>query len=135
MNFMIEVVIGAVSGALAGLAAGCLISWNQVSAAFTGWRTFWPDCGPQLFIPLWLGTVIGLISRMERESFSGIFITILSGMAAGFAAPTLFWLVFGRNLQLHFGFIAIRIGPQIIISAAGGAAGFFWHMGVNRIFR
>ena len=135
MNFIMDVIIGAGSGSLAGLAAGCLISWNQVSAAFTGWRTIWPDCGPHLFIPLWLGTVIGLVSRMERDSVSGIFTTIVSGMVAGFAAPTFFWLVFGKNLQLQFGFIAIHIGPQIFLSAAGGAAGFFWHMGVNRIFR
>ena len=130
-----DVVIGAGSGALAGLAAGCLISWNQIAAAFTGWRTFWADCGPHFFIPLWIGTVIGLISRMERDSVSGVFITVISGMVAGFAAPTFFWLLFGRDVHLHFGFLTIHAGPQIVLSAAGGAAGFFWHMGVNRIFR
>ena len=135
MNFIIDVIIGAGSGALAGGAAGCLFAWSWVSGAYTGWRTFWPDCGPHIFIPLWVGTVIGLVARMERDSAYGVFSTIISGAAAGFITPALFWLVFGRNLHFSFGFLSVPMAREIIISAGGGAAGFFWHLGVNKFFR
>jgi uncharacterized membrane protein YeaQ/YmgE (transglycosylase-associated protein family) len=135
MNFILNAVTGAVSGALAGGALGCFVSWTLVSAAYTGWRTFWPDCGPHIFIPLWIGTVIGLVAGVDRDSPSGAVTTIIAGAVAGFVTPTIFWMAFGQNLHFHFGFLALPILRGIIIGICGGAAGLFWYMGINRFFR
>lgn len=127
--------MGAGFGALVGGSLGCLYSWKQVYDAYTGWRNFWPDCGPHIFIPLWIGTVIGLVARMERDSTTGAFATILSGMIAGLITPTLFWLVFGLHLRLSFGFMPIPMARDLIISIFGGMAGLFWFLGINKLFR
>ena len=72
---------------------------------------------------------------MERDSASGAFATGISGMAAGFITPTLFWLVFGRNLHFSFGSFVVPIARELILVIGGGAAGFFWYLGVSRAFR
>ncbi|MFA6433194.1 MAG: hypothetical protein WCW52_00715 [Elusimicrobiales bacterium] len=133
MSFILEVILGAASGASAGLAAGCLYSWPEVSHSYTGLRTVWPDCGPYIFIPLWIGTVIGLVARMERNSSFGALATILCGATAGIITPTMFWLSFGLKLYFYFGFLSIPIMREIILGAGGGMAGFFWYMGISRV--
>ena len=135
INTILEVLIGASSGALAGCIAACAFSLDDMLRAFTGWRTFWPDCGPHLFITLWIGTVIGLVARVERDSSSGFLTTLLSGIAAGFATPTLFFLVFGKTLRISFGFISIAYAEEIILAIGGGIAAIFWYFGVNKVLR
>ena len=135
INAMLEMIIGGVSGAIAGCNAGCVFAWDDVSRAYTGWRTVWPDCGPHLFIPLWIGMIIGLVARMERGSSSGFFTTLLSGAAAGFAAPILFTFVFGKTLHISFGFVSVAYAEEIVLSLGGGAAALFWYFGANKIFR
>jgi len=134
-NTILEILIGALSGALAGCITACAFSLNELLRAYTGWRTFWPDCGPLLFIPLWIGTVIGLVARVERDSASGFLTTLLCGSAAGFATPWLFYLAFGKTLHISFGFISIAYAEQIILAVGGGIAALFWYYSVNKIFR
>lgn len=133
-NTILEILIGAVSGAIAGCIAACAFSLDDMLRAFTGWPTFWPDCGPYLFITLWIGTVIGLVARVERDSSSGFLTTLLSGIAAGFATPTLFYLVFGKALHIAFASISIAYAEQIILAICGGTVAMFWYFGANKIF-
>ena len=135
INTVLEILIGAVSGAIAGCIAACAFSLDDMLRAFTGWGAFWPDCGPHLFITLWIGTVIGLVARVERNSSSGFLATLLSGIAAGFAPPTLFYLVFGKALRISFGFISIAYAEEIILAIGGGIAAMFWYFGVNKVLR
>jgi len=135
MNNILGALTGALSGAVAGCAAGLAYSWGDVSGAFTGWRTVWSDCGPHLFIPLWIGTVIGLVARTERDSSSGFVMTMLCGAAAGFSTPMLFSLLFHKTLHISFGFISIAYAEEIVLAATGGTAALFWYFGANKIFR
>ena len=135
MNTILEILIGALSGAIAGCLVAGAFSLDEMLRAYTGWRTFWPDCGPHLFLPLWIGTVVGLVARVERHSSSGFVMTLLSGMAAGFATPALFFLAFGKALHISFGFVSISYVAEIVLAVCGGTAASFWYFGANKIFR
>jgi uncharacterized membrane protein YeaQ/YmgE (transglycosylase-associated protein family) len=135
VNTILQVLVGALSGATVGCLAACVFSLDELLRAYTGWRTFWPDCGPHLFIPFWLGAVIGLVARVERDSSSGFLTTLLCGIAAGFAAPWLFFLAFGKTLHISFGFVAIAYAEQIVLAVGGGVAALFWYFSVNKILR
>lgn len=135
MNFVFGSVWGAVAGALAGGFVGCVYGWEEVSRTFTSWKTVWPDCGPQILIPLWMGAVIGLAARVTRSLPSGSVVTAFAGMAAGFFAPQLFYLAFGHGVRLNFGFSFFPIAPEGLLIAAGGAAAIFWYFGASKLLR
>ncbi|MBU2483337.1 MAG: hypothetical protein KJ760_19810 [Proteobacteria bacterium] len=126
---------GLAAGTLAGFVVGCVLSWGQVSGAYTGWHTCWQDCGPHLFVPVWIGAVVGLVSMLERDSLSGALITVFSGGLAGFFAATVFWHVFDKHFRMYFGSVSVPYIVNLVHAVCGGAAGFAWHLAVNRFFR
>lgn len=127
--------IGAISGAAAGLLAACAFSWNAIAGSYTVLGTFWADCGPHIFIPIWMGAVIGLAARLSGDSVSGFVITLVAGIAAGFLAPGLFTAVFGQVLRVSFGFIRIAYASEMVLALFGAIAAIFWYWGVNKAMR
>ena len=135
MKDVLEMIGGLAAGTLAGILIGCASSWNDVYGAYTGWRTCWQDCGPYIFVPVWIGAVVGLVAMVERDSVSGAAITVFSGGLAGFFASTIFWYVFGMHLRMYLGSVSVPHVINLIYAVGGSAAAFLWYFGINRLFR
>jgi hypothetical protein len=135
MHNIIEIFKGLLLGILGGITVGCLVSWNLLSHSYIGWRTLWHDCGQILFIPIFIGAAIGLVSRMEKESPSGIITSILTGMGTGFFAPFVFHQIFGKRIYFTLGSIDILYVPNLTFMICGGAAAFVWYFSGNKIWR
>ncbi|MEA3307382.1 MAG: hypothetical protein U9Q34_06320 [Elusimicrobiota bacterium] len=135
MHNIIEIFKGLILGILGGIAVGCLSSWNLLSRSYTGWKTVWHDCGQILFIPMFMGAIIGLVSRMEKDSHGGFITSILTGMGAGFFAPMIFHQIFGKRIYFSFGSIDMLYVPNLTFMVCGGAAAFVWHFSINKLWK
>lgn len=135
MKDTLEMAGGLVAGLLVGLLVGCALSWGQVSVAFHGWPTCWQDCGPFVFVPVWIGGVIGMASTLEHGSLTGLLITMCLGAAAGFFAALAFFYVFDKNLSFYFLSLKVPYIVNLTNAIAGGLAGAVWHFLYTRFFR
>ena len=126
MKDLLEMAGGLAAGALTGLVVGCVMKWSILSAAYTGLNTCWQDCGPFIFVPLWIGAVIGLVSMLERGTITGLLLTAASGGVAGFLAATVFYYIFGKHFRFYF--------ANLIHGLCGVVAAFIWNFLQNRFF-
>ncbi|HAM36131.1 MAG TPA: hypothetical protein DEB40_02625 [Elusimicrobia bacterium] len=126
-------ILGTLLGAVAGGAVGCVLEWDAVLKAYRGMPTLWHDCGPYLFIAVWMGAVIGFCSRFRRETFGGSFLAVAAGMAAGFFALSVHRLVFGRPFAVPAGFASYPLIFQLLLVLGGGIAAGMWRFGVDRL--
>lgn len=135
MGMIIVPLKGMLYGAISGGLVGCVLAWSSVARSFTRLGTFWPDCGPHIFVPLWLGAVVGLVSRLGRESFSWLMVVIVSGVCAGLLVPAAFEYSFGRAFNIGTGFMGISYAQEIVLGSGGVIAAVFWYFGINKLFR
>jgi hypothetical protein len=123
-------VVGTLSGSVVGGGVGWVLAWDKVALG-GDLATCWRNCGPHIFIPLWMGTVIGFAARIERDSISGYFLTAAAGMGAGVLAPTAYRCVFGRPYPLA-GFAAAPNVFPLLLLFCGSVAAFFWRFTFDR---
>jgi hypothetical protein len=135
MGYVLRPIKGLLYGIIGGGLLGCVFAWGSVARSFTSLRTFWPDCGPHIFVPLWLCSVAGLISKLGDESFFWLIILMLSGVCAGLMVPAAYQHAFGQPFRMGTGFMGIPYAQEIVLSGGGVAASFFWYFGVNKILR
>jgi hypothetical protein len=119
-----DAVVGTLAGAVAGGAVGWVLAWDQVFLA-GDLRTFWHACGPHLFIPLWMGALIGFACRIDRDSLFGFLLALAAGMAAGLFAPLAYWRMFGRPYASS-GFAATPNALPMLLMICGGVAAAVW---------
>ncbi|MBI5239301.1 MAG: hypothetical protein HY926_02425 [Elusimicrobia bacterium] len=138
MNFLMRAgdwlkgaMLGTLAGAVAGTGVGWVLAWNRISL-YGDLATCWRNCGPHVFIPLWMGTVIGFAARLERDSFFGHILTAAAGVGAGLLAPAAFMHVFGRPYPVS-GFAAMPNVLPLLLLFCGGLAAFLWRFTVDRL--
>jgi hypothetical protein len=126
-----DAAVGTLAGAMAGGALGWVLAWDKV---FLGgdFLTFWRACGPHLFIPLWMGTVIGFASRIDRDSILGYLLTAIAGMAAGVLAPTAYGRMFGTPYPAS-GFTATPHVLPLLLLLCGGVAAVGWRATFDKL--
>lgn len=129
MGVVLRIFKGLACGALAGTAAGFVLSWNLLM------KTPWRDWALYLFVPVLMGGVIGLVSSAEDEYVGGFFTVLISGMGAGFFSPVIFESVFGAEFNMYFWAIRIPYGVNFALMLCGGAFACLWHFGLRKIFR
>ncbi|MFA6028967.1 MAG: hypothetical protein WC969_03835 [Elusimicrobiota bacterium] len=128
-----RIFVGTLAGASAGALAGAALAWGPMAASFVAWPSVWRDCGPHLFIPLWMGAVIGFAAPLWKGSFSGVFLTLAAGMGAGLTATSAYEAAFGKAYVLPSGFASYAgIFPMLLLFC-GGAAAAVWTFSVARL--
>ena len=137
-NFLIQAgiwgrgaLLGTLAGAAAGAAVGWVLAWDRVSL-YGDLATCWRNCGPHVFIPLWMGTIIGFFARFERDTFFGHVLTAAAGIGAGILAPAVFLRVFGSPYPVS-GFAAAPNVLPLLLLFCGGLAAFLWRFTVDRL--
>jgi len=126
-----DAIVGTLAGAVAGGALGWVLAWDKVSLN-GDFLTFWRACGPHLFIPLWMGTVIGFAARIDRDSLLGYFLAMAAGMAAGVLAPTAYGRMFGTPYPVS-GFAATPYVLPLLLLTCGGVAAVFWRATFDKL--
>ncbi|MBI4655722.1 MAG: hypothetical protein HY746_03130 [Elusimicrobia bacterium] len=132
-NHLVNGLIGLLAGAFLGAIIGFLFSWNLMIRTPHDWQSFFYSCAPQLFVPVWMGSVTGLVSGLAGESFWGFIWTVTAGIGSGFFAPAVFRHLFGKYFFISFGPAAVP--SSIILTFIGGMAGFFIYFSINKIIR
>jgi len=130
-----RIIKGALSGIIIGALAGGALGGNALLNAYSGLGTFWPACGPHIFVPMWICAVVGTLSKITGESFTGLLLLMASGIVAGLAAPVMFQNVFGQPYSIGSAFMGIRYAQEIALSGGGIVAALFWYFGINKLFR
>ncbi|MBI4052124.1 MAG: hypothetical protein HY400_06435 [Elusimicrobia bacterium] len=113
-------------GGLAGGVIGFLIAPEAIRKAYQGFSTIGRDLGPFLFIPVWMGGVVGFCSQLIRVPLLGMLLTVVVGMLAGFSAPYLHQEFFGRT-PFHAGFLAYPMLYQFLLVFFGAIGGVVWY--------
>lgn len=135
MRGILNIIAGAVLGGASGVVVGCIFAWGSVSRSYTGPLTFWTDCGPHIFLPVWLGAVVGLAAKLADDSFTGLAVVAAAGVCAGLLVPTVYQYVFYRPFTLSVAFLGIPYAREMVLGGAGAIAAFFWYFSGNKLIR
>ena len=135
MRGIANTIAGAVAGAASGAVVGCAVAWEPVSRSYTGPAAFWTNCGPHIFVPVWLGAVVGLASKLADDSFSGMAVVAFAGVGAGLLVPTAYQYMFCRPFTMSVAFMGIPYAKEIVLGGAGAIAAFFWYFSGNKLLR
>ncbi|MBI4057559.1 MAG: hypothetical protein HY399_08450 [Elusimicrobia bacterium] len=131
MRWLKSVILGTILGGIGGGFVGYIMVPDIVAKAYHGVPTIWHDLGPLLFIPVWIGAMIGFGSKVFNIPFMGTLLTVAAGMLAGFLAPTLHEQFFGQG-PFPTGFLGYPRIYQFLLIFLGGVGGAFWHATIGK---
>ncbi|MCX5784178.1 MAG: hypothetical protein NTX59_00660 [Elusimicrobia bacterium] len=133
MRDISNILAGAAAGAASGAVVGCAVAWEAVSRSYTGPAAFWTNCGPHIFVPVWLGAAVGLVSKLADDSFFGMAVVAFAGICAGLLVPTVYQYMFYRPFTMSVAFMGIPYAREIVLGGAGAIAAFFWYFSGNKL--